>query len=156
MKITVCDEKTGGLTLDYEENIWTGRRTLTYNGEKLVRKNNKSFLLPASQERGEAEFRVTGNAFAGVTVASEIFSGVVTVRRKLSALEYILAVLPLIPSVFFGAVGGAIGGLFMALSLCCMTRIETLWLKIVVGIELGAIGGLLAFWTAYGVALLLV
>ncbi len=155
MRVEICDESTVNVELVYRESFFTGRRTLTYGGVELVRKSNKEFVLPATEERAEQIFSVAGNAFKGVTVSSALLGAAVTVRRRLSPLEYILAILPIIPSVFFGLVGGAIGGLFVAVSLFLQTKISSLALRIIVGIEMVAVSGLLAFLCAYGVALLI-
>ncbi len=156
MRVIICDESTANVELVYCENFFTGRRKLTYGGVELVRRSNKVFVLPATEERAKQIFSVAGNAFKGVSVSSALLPTAVMVRRKLTPLEYILAILPLIPSVFFGAVGGAVGGLFVAISLFLQVQIKSRVLKIIVGVELGAVGGLLAFLCAYGVALLIV
>lgn len=140
--------------LVYEESFWTGKRKLTYCGKELKRGNNKKFILePQSEGEDVVEFDVNGNIFKGVTVSASVFSGAVIIRKPLTWVEYVLVILPIIPSVLFGAIGGAIGGLFAAASLYLLPKIKPIWLKIVVGIEICAVAGLTAFLVAYAFAL---
>ncbi|MGN0813551.1 MAG: hypothetical protein ACI4MQ_08610 [Candidatus Coproplasma sp.] len=142
-----------GNPLTYEEGFWTGKRKLTFCGRELKRVNNKNFVLEPQDEGEETvEFTVKGNLFTGVTVISSAFSQPITVRKPLSVVEYVLVILPIIPSVFFGAIGGAIGGLFAAALLYVLPKVKPLWLKIVVGLETCAVAGLTAFLVAYAVA----
>ncbi|MGN1373246.1 MAG: hypothetical protein ACI4VK_04270 [Candidatus Coproplasma sp.] len=151
MKIELTVE---GKPLTYEESFWTGKRRLTWCGKELKRVNNRQFVLEPQSEGEEAvEFAVNGNIFKGVTISSAAFSGAVTVRKPLTWVEYVLVILPIIPSVLFGAIGGAIGGLFAAASLYLLPKIKPVWLKIVVGIEMCAVAGLTAFLVAYAFAL---
>ena len=149
IELTVDDKP-----LVYEESFWTGKRKLTYCGKELKRVNNKKFVLEPQSEGEEAvEFDVNGNIFKGVTVSASVFSGAVIIRKPLTWVEYVLVILPIIPSVLFGAIGGAIGGLFAAASLYLLPKIKPIWLKIVVGIEICAMAGLTAFLVAYAFAL---
>ncbi|MGN1103778.1 MAG: hypothetical protein ACI4QI_02780 [Candidatus Coproplasma sp.] len=143
-----------GNPLTYEESFWTGRRKLTYCGKELKRVNNKKFVLEPRSEGEEAvEFTVSGNIFKGVRVSASVFAEPVKVTKPLSWVDYVLVTIPIIPSVFFGLIGGAIGALFAAASLYLIPKIKPLWLKIVVGIETCAVAGLTAFLVAYAVAL---
>ena len=151
MKVEIA---VNGNLLVYEESFWTGRRKLTFGGKELKRLNNKKFVLEPQGEGEEAvEFTINGNMFKGVTVSASVFAEPVTVRKPLSPLEYVLVILPIIPSVFFGAIGGAIGGLFAVASLYFLPKIKPIWLKITVGIEMCATAGLTAFLIAYAFAL---
>lgn len=143
-----------GNPLVYEESFWTGRRKLTYCGKELKRVNNKNFVLEPQGEGDEAVgFTVNGNMFKGVAISASVFAEPVKVTKPLTWVEYVLVTLPIIPSVFFGLIGGAIGGLFAAASLCFLPKIKPLWLKIVVGIETCAVAGLTAFLVAYAFTL---
>ena len=151
VEMTVGKEK-----LVYEENFWTGRRKLSYGGKQLKRINNKKFVLESQNgEGGELVFEVKGNMFKGISVQSTAFPEPVIIKGALSVLDYILVILPIVPSVFFGAIGGGIGGAFTAISLVFVPKIKPKWLKIIIGIEMCVISGLTAFLAAFGVGQLL-
>lgn len=152
MTETVNNEITNGKDLVYTESFWSGRRSLSYDGKELKRESNKKFVLET--EKGNTEFQVSGNVFKGVNVSSSVFGSPVNVVRKLTPLEYILAILVFIPGVVFGAIGGAVGGVIACVNLYIMPKIETLWLKIVVAVEFCAVAGFAAFWLAYAVGML--
>lgn len=149
MTETVNNEITNGKDLVYSESFWTGRRGLTYDGVELKRQSNKKFV--SESESGNTEFTVSGNRFTGINITSHIFSAPVNVVRKLTVLEYILAVLVFIPGIVFGAIGGAVGGIIACINLYIMPKIETLWLKVVISLEFCAVAGFTAFWLAYAV-----
>ena len=91
-----------GKKIYYEESFWTGKKTITINGEKLYSKSKKEVYY------GEKSYIIKGNIITGVKL---IGTNVIEVVPKLQTWEYILACLPLI-MVF---IGGAIGGFFAAL-----------------------------------------
>ncbi|MDE5563269.1 MAG: hypothetical protein K2J01_07000 [Clostridiales bacterium] len=147
MTETINSESTKNIDLVYTESFWTGRRQLRYGEIELTRKSNKKFV--GETDGGEVEFSVHGNRFKGIYVESATLQGPVCVVRKLTVLEYILAVLVLVPALIFGAVGGAVGGVIACVNLYVMPKIETLWLKITVALEFTAVSGFTAFWIAY-------
>lgn len=101
----------------YDENIWTGKRTLAINGT-ILRKAKKNIYTLGE---GESAIPVTlkGNTLLGVTVV--IQGQEITILPKPTALEWILSVLPFALVMIWGnnpvlcsiipVVGGAIGGL---------------------------------------------
>lgn len=152
MTETVNNETTNGKELAYTESFWTGRRSLSYDGKELKRESNKKFVLEG--EGGNTEFQVSGNIFKGVNVSAPVFSEPINVVRKLTTLEYILAILVFIPGVIFGAIGGAVGGLIACANLYIMPKVETLWLKIVIAVEFCIVAGFASFWLAYAFGML--
>lgn len=145
--------KTDCGTILYEESVWTGKRKLFLNGKELTKVNKKTFVY---EENGEKkEFIVEGNIFKGVGIFSSDLPEPVIISKPMGVLDYIFFILPLVPAVLFGAVGGLVGGLTAAFSLSVVSETKPLWLKIVLGIEFAIIGGLAAFLAAFAVGLLI-
>lgn len=127
----------------YDENIWTGKRTLAINGT-ILRKAKKNIYTLGE---GESAIPVTlkGNALTGVSVMVQ--GQEIVILPKPSALEYILSFLPfaliiiwsnnpvlcsIIP-VVGGAIGGAVGGAGMVACLC-MIREKPAGEKVLTGL----------------------
>lgn len=145
--------KTDCGTILYEESVWTGKRKLFLNGKELTKVNKKTFVY---EENGEKkEFIVEGNIFKGVGIFSSDLPEPVIISKPMGVLDYIFFILPLVPAVLFGAVGGLVGGLTAAFSLSVVPKTKPLWLKIVLGIEFAIVGGLAAFLAAFAVGLLI-
>lgn len=145
--------KTDCGTILYEESVWTGKRKLFLNGKELTKVNKKTFVY---EEDGEKkEFIVEGNIFKGVGIFSSDLPEPVIISKPMGVLDYIFFILPLVPAVLFGAVGGLVGGLTAAFSLSVVPKTKPLWLKIVLGIEFAIVGGLAAFLAAFAVGLLI-
>ena len=117
--------------ISYEENIWTGKKSLAVNGKYLKKGRKNVFTL----EDGENTLYVTlnGNALTGVTVT--IGGQKIVVLSKLTSLEYILSILPFALVMIWGnvpalcsiipVVGGAIGGGLSALaSVICVSKMR--------------------------------
>ena len=169
MKITVNDSRTQGLDLVFTESLWTGRRTLTYNGNAAEKKSRKQFILHLSN--GDIEFNIKGNIFSGITVLAPVLKEPVAVHKKLSPLAYVFSVLAVVLSIVCGILGGVvggviggvlqggvygiIGGLFFALVLLAVTGIKRKWLRYLVCAELVIVSAGLAFFIGYGMALLM-
>lgn len=102
--------------ISYEENIWTGKKSLAINGKYLKKGRKNVFTL----EDGENTLYVTlkGNALTGVTAT--IQGQDIVILPKLSGLDYILCILPFALIMIWGnspalcsiipVAGGAIGG----------------------------------------------
>ena len=102
--------KTDCGTILYEESVWTGKRKLFLNGKELTKVNKKTFVY---EENGEKkEFIVEGNIFKGVGIFSSDLPEPVIISKPMGVLDYIFFILPLVPAVLFGAVGGLVGGFF--------------------------------------------
>lgn len=99
-------------------------------------------------------FTVSGNRFSGVQVSSPLFAAPVQVVRKLTPLEYVLAILVFIPGLVFGAVGGAVGAVIACLHYALMIRVQKTWLKIVLCVEFVIVAAFTAFWLAFAVGML--
>ena len=89
----------------YDENIWTGKKTITVDGEKLEKDGKKSFKL------GEIRYKVKGNFLTGVKLMNDTETYVLV--RSLTVVEFLLSFLPCILVFFGGAIGGAIGAVLI-------------------------------------------
>ena len=121
--------------ISYEENIWTGKKSLAVNGKYLKKGRKNVFTL----EDGENTLYVTlkGNALTGVTAT--IQGQDIVILPKLSGLDYILCILPFalimiwgnsqalcsIVPVVGGAIGGAIGAIFACESMMLMRKAKS-------------------------------
>lgn len=128
MKKSVTHPIYGIIT--YEENIWSGKKTVSVNGNVLQKTGKNTFLFM----NGETGVAVTlrGSVLTGVTL--QIQNEQISVIAKPAWYEWILAVLPLalnliwgnsvalcsIIPVVGGAVGGALGGAAMVICMGMM------------------------------------
>lgn len=139
MKITVRHENYG--EIHYEENFWTGSKSITIGGTALEKISKKEFKL---QDGSVAT--VSGGFLQGACL--NINGEAIRLIPKLKWYEIVLCVLPFILAVTWGnipaavaivplvggAIGGAIGGLFSVLALFGMRSVKPIWLKILIAI----------------------
>ena len=168
MTVVVNDERTQGKELVYTESLWTGRRTIAYDGRQAEKKSRNRYLLRG--EDGETEILVKSGLFSGTTLLCSLFSGAVEVRRRFTVLESVFAVLSIVLGIVCGMLGGwvggviggalqgltygALGGVFFGLVAFAIFSIKRKWLRYLVCIELLLVCAGLAFFTGYGLALL--
>lgn len=168
MKLVINDHRTHELEFVYTENVWTGRRTITFNGKQAEKKSRNLYVLHLPN--GDIEFQIKGNNFTGVTVQSPVFREPVEVRKKLPPLAYVFSVLAFVLGVVGGFLGGwaggvfggflqgsaygAISGFFFGLVLFAVMSIERKWLRYLVCAEMVLVCAGLTFFTGYGFALL--
>jgi hypothetical protein len=146
----------------YDESIWTGKKTLTVNGEtaKTISKNI---------------FEVNGKT---LTISGSILTGIklftddetIEISPKPKWYEIALAILPFVflmtwgnsPAlcaifpVVGGAIGGALGGLSGVISLLFMKKEESPAKKVLIGVIALVATVLVAFLLALGLVSLLV
>lgn len=141
MNKTVMHPVYGAVT--FEENIWTGKKTIAINGTMLPQRQKNLYFLANGEE--SIPVILKGNALTGASVV--IGGEELVLYSKPSVLDWILGVLPFvlvlvwgnspalcaIVPVVGGAIGGAIGGLAMVL---CMTQLreKTLGKKLLIGL----------------------
>ena len=113
MRISVNNAQTQNKEFVYEENIWTGKKKITYNGQIL----NKISRGKYEYKDGESAeiFEIKGNQFFGMKVV--MFGQEVELIRQLVWYEIFLSILVFVPGIICG---GAIGG-FISASLGCTT-----------------------------------
>ena len=165
MKVIVTNEKYGEFV--YEESVWTGKKELFLNGEKLEKNSKNVFFM----SNGDAVY-LKGNSLSGVhiTINGETFILLVALKWYdilLSLLPFILVliwgnsrylvnIVPIIGGVIGGGLGGGIGGLFSglgaAINVFLSSNIKNIWLKIALTILVTG----LTFLICYLIALIII
>ena len=135
MKITLNNEQTNNKELYFEENFWTGKRTIKYNGVTLNKVKNN--LYEYNDGEVSEQFEVKGNQLVGITI--KMFGKEVDIARKLTWYEIVMAVFVFVPCILFGAVGGAIGGALGFTNLTIIRQVEKLYLKIIISPRSGSL-----------------
>ena len=120
MKISVNNAQTQNKEFVYEENIWTGKKKITYNGQIL----NKISRGKYEYKDGESAeiFEIKGNQFFGMKVV--MFGQEVELIRQLVWYEILLSVLVIVPGIMCGAIGGFIAGILGVATFYLMRRLE--------------------------------
>lgn len=153
MKVIINNEKYG--TIEYNENFWTGKKEIYVDGKLFKKKTKDKYVYQTDEE--ELVVRIKGNYLSGVNLT--IIDTYVEVIPKTTAIEYILAILPLIFVIVWGnspylcsifpvvggAIGGGIAGLVGALGILFMKKTNSLIRKILVGLIAFAIAVLICF-----------
>ncbi len=165
MKVIVTNEKYGEFV--YEESVWTGKKELFLNGEKLEKNSKNVFFM----SNGDAVY-LKGNSLSGVhiTINGETFILLVALKWYdilLSLLpiilvliwgnsRYLVNIVPIIGGVIGGGLGGGIGGLFSglgaAINVFLSRNIKNIWLKIALTILVTG----LTFLICYLIALIII
>lgn len=165
MKVIVTNEKYSEFV--YEESVWTGKKELFLNGEKLEKNSKNVFFM----SNGDAVY-LKGNSLSGVhiTINGETFILLVALKWYdilLSLLPFILVliwgnsrylvnIVPIIGGVIGGGLGGGIGGLFSglgaAINVFLSRNIKNIWLKIALTILVTG----LTFLICYLIALIII
>ena len=124
MNKTVMHPVYGAIT--YDENIWTGKKTVAINGTVLPQRQKNIFFLPNGEESIPVTLKGNSMTGASIVIGGEEF----VVYSKPSVLDWILSILPFVLVMVWGnsralcaivpVVGGAIGGAIsgMAIVLC--------------------------------------
>ena len=138
MKASVNHAKYG--LIEYEEGLWTGKKTLAINGVNLTKKKKNTFIMSGSE--GELVCTISGNVFTGicVNIAGDIILLITPLKWYEIALTVIIPVFILtwgnsttlcaIFPIIGGGIGGALGGLGACINLSLMKKINSLPLKI--------------------------
>ncbi len=146
----------------YDENIWTGKKTLTVNGE-----NAKTISKNIFEADGKT-LTISGSLLTGIKLFTD--DETIEISPKPKWYEITLAVLPLVflltwgnsPAlcaifpVVGGAIGGALGGLGAVISLLYMKKADSPLKKVLIGTVALVATILIAFLLALGLVLLLV
>ena len=145
MKILINNDKTKNKNLEYDENFWTGKKKITYDGIVLNKLNKNTYEY--NDGTTVHYFELKGNYLFGITI--KMFENIVQIREKLSYLEIILSVLVLLPGIFFGAIGGALGGACFVLNIFLISQQKNIWFKILISVFLIIICLSLSYIMAY-------
>lgn len=157
MVTTINNEQTKFKDLVYEESIWTGRRTLSYDG--VVLHKIKRGVYACKQGEQTEQITVKGNQLIGVTVT--LFGQQIELLRKARWYEWALSILVLMAGVVFaclnhdgdsialcalvsGICGGIGGGLYFA-NFYLLRRVDKLYLKIILSVEFTVAAALLCY-----------
>lgn len=144
MKQTIQHEKYGEIL--YNENFWTGKKSLSMNGAPLTKISKKEF-----QTTNGVTGTITGSFLSGACLS--IGGETIRLTPKITWYEIVLCLLPFILVMVWGnvvalcqivpVVGGAIGGAVSALlsftGLFCMRTVKPVWAKILIGIAAVAV-----------------
>ena len=165
MKATVIDPRYGEIV--YDENAWTGKKTLTVNGSVAVAKS-KTLFAASLPDGGTCTIEVKGSYIAGVVLKVDGESHVAIAPAKwyewlgtivIIVIGMMAGNVPAIAATIYavgGAIGGAISGGMGMGALLIMKSQDTLlkkalvWAGMLVGtlVALSAIGILIVGMSA--------
>ncbi|PWM71586.1 MAG: hypothetical protein DBX59_08440 [Bacillota bacterium] len=143
MKSEVADKTYGNIA--YEENFWTGKKTVAIDGVPLQKVSRKEFVTADGKT-----CVVKGSFFSGVA----LFFGVDRVQ-VLPPIKWYETALALLPFIFImvwgnsvalcnifpvvgGALGGGISGVCVALNMLFMRMVHNVFLKILIALGVTA------------------
>ena len=141
MKVVVNNEQTNNKELYYEENLWTGKRTIVYDGVTLTKVKRNLFEYKNGETTEQVE--VIGNQLLGITI--KMLGKEIEVARKLAWYEIVMAVLVFAPCILFGAIGGAIGGALGFTNIVIIRNVKKIYLQIIISIMFMLIGLLMSY-----------
>ena len=161
MKATIHDETLG--TIVYNENFFTGKKTLSINGKDLYKESKNLYAI--INEDGTRKFcSIKGNFIAGVRLSIDgtkiqVVKPIAWYEATLAILMFVFfmvwgsvpALCEIVPMVG-GAIGGGISGLMAISSLIVMKLIKPVWAKILAW--LGFFGA--TFGIIYGIAIAII
>lgn len=157
MKQTIQHEKYGEIL--YNENFWTGKKSLSMNGAPLTKISKKEF-----QTANGVTGTITGSFLLGACLSIE--GETIRLTPKITWYEIVLCILPFILIMIWGnvvalcqivpvvggAIGGAISGMLSVVSLFVMRSVKPVWAKILIGI--GFVGATFGICCGIGFAII--
>lgn len=143
MKIETRDEQYG--LISYEESFWIGKRTITIDGTELVKGSKKNTYV-FKKEDIEKIVTIKGNFLSGSKLIIE--DEEIQLVPKVLWYEWLLSFIPIalvltwgnsikavkIFPIIGGAIGGAIAGLGLAISILFMKQTKNPFKKVLIGI----------------------
>lgn len=153
MKEVTMNETLGEIV--YEENVWTGKKSLTVNGETLEKTGKKTFRFADGRCTN-----VKGSMIFGTKMT--VGNDTISISKPLTWYEYIIAIIipafviiwgasPALVQIFpivGGAVGGAIRGFAMVACILTMKQTAKPVLKILIGLGFFVVTLLICFLIA--------
>ena len=144
--------------IEYEENVWTGKKSISINGAPLQKVSKKEYLL--SVDGKPVSVTVRGSVMTGASLS--IQGDEIQMVSKPTVLDWILGVFPFlvilvwgnnfqlcsIVPVVGGAIGGALGGLGMALTVLAIREKKLVFkflISILATLATFAVGAAIAF-----------
>ena len=142
MKNEIISEKYGVIT--YEESFWSGKKIITINGAALQKMSKNEYILEEEERR--ILVRVKGNYLSGAKLI--IDDEEILVSPKILWYEWLLSVIPFVLvltwgnsekavkifPIIGGAIGGAIAGCFLAVSIVLMKMTKKPLFKVLIGL----------------------
>lgn len=143
MKIVNYSEKYGKII--YSESFWTGKKSIFVDDVQLKKTDNKKQYVLFKD--GESIWvTLKGNYLSGSTL--QIENEVYELSPKLKWYEWVLALIPFILTITWGnsvklvqifpiiggAIGGAISGIGLFLSLLAMKQVQKPGYKVLIGV----------------------
>ena len=159
MKETVVNQKYGIVV--YEENDWTGARSVTFSNYLLVNVDKQTYTFNDGEESHIV--KIVGSAFTGVKLVVDNVEEIEMTKPTLW-YEYIFAVLPFafvmiwqfMPlDIYFtfpivgGAIGGAISGGLGFASLAIMKKTNNPLFKVLIGLAFFILVAVICYIVAY-------
>ncbi len=139
MQQTVMHDSIG--KIEYNENFWTGKKTLSINDVPLQKISKKVFALPNGEQLSVCGNYLTGSYLQTATEKIRLTPSVTWYEIALSVLPFLLilvwgnvpALCRIVP-VVGGAIGGAISAVFSFINLFIIKGIKSVWLKILISV----------------------
>ena len=128
--------------IEYNENIWTGKRDISINGVKLIKDKKNTYIYDTGENK--ISVSVQGSIFAGIQLV--VGKDIIEIEKKSAWYEtacsiaifvlvliwgnnaYLCSIVPIIG----GAVGGAISGGMAILNLRAMKSVKNVTVKLAV------------------------
>ena len=145
MKTTVHHIAYG--TINYEENVWSGKKSLAIGGVRLPMKKKNVFKL--NTQKGSFDCKVKGNALTGASLligedVIQLTSAPKWYETACSVLIFMtimiwgnsVALCTALFPVIGGALGGAISGFTSFLCLFLMRSTKKVWQKLLIWLGL--------------------
>ena len=121
----------GDKIITYSESFWTGKKTITINGEVLQKIDRKTYKY------ADRYYTVKGCYLTGVELIDTDHH--ISLVRKLTVFEMILCFLPLLILIQGGAIGGFCGGAALVFNAVCMIKTDKIIMKILYSIIVTAV-----------------
>ncbi len=160
MKISKQIENIG--TVCYEENVWTGKKSLSLDGVKMNKLSKTNFQYV--KDNTVMHFTLEGSVLQGINLV--VNGAKYEMLQKTAWYEYIVAFLGFVfiliwgnvPSLcgIFPVVGGAIGGLFGALGAILGIYMMRVSKKPVIRLLIGLAGSAIAVLICFFIGLAIV
>ena len=128
--------------IEYNENIWTGKKDISINGVKLIKDKKNTYIYDTGENK--ISVSVQGSVFAGIQLV--VGKDIIEIEKKSAWYEtacsiaifvlvliwgnntYLCSIVPIIG----GAIGGAISGGMGILNLRAMKSVKNVAVKLAV------------------------
>lgn len=147
MKVTYQHAQYG--QIDYEENAWTGKKTMSVNGVSLTKKDKNVFVLNTPEEPITCTLKVSLRTGTQLVIGEEVIQLAPASKWYEIACSVLIFVLVLVWSnstalcsiipIIGGGIGGAISGAMGCLNLMLMKKSNNIGIKLC--IWLGMLAG---------------